>query len=228
MDLQRLMVIVPHRGVNAGKSRLSPLLGDVARGRLNRWLLERTVRVVRTWLGDAQRCLVISPCEITRALSRRAGARALAEQPNTPHLNAALSQAAAYAAGLGAQRLLILPSDLPRLDVAALEALGAVPLAGKGMVIAPDGHYQGTNALLVDAAVREFAFGAGSYAKHLAQSDARGARAVACVHAALAFDLDTVDDFAAWRNGDDAPQAFLATLPRSGVRGASAVTSRTK
>lgn len=226
-----LYVIVPHRGVNAGKSRLASVLNDVARGRLNRWLLARTLTTVSAWLGDArdaQRCVVVSPCEVTLALARKAGVNALAEPAGTADLNAACTHAAEYAATLGAQRLLILPCDLPRLDVAALQALEAVPVTGADVVIAPDRHHQGTNALLVDAAVREFAFGAGSYAQHLAQGNARGVRTAACVHAALAFDLDTADDFAQWSRGDDAPQDFLAMLPRSVSHGAAVVTSRTK
>jgi 2-phospho-L-lactate/phosphoenolpyruvate guanylyltransferase len=226
-----LHVIVPHRGVNAGKSRLSAVLTDVARGKLNRWLLARTLGVVTQWLGGAShagRCVVVSPCEVTLALARKAGAHALAEPAGTPDLNAALSHAAAHAAAQGAGRLLILPCDLPCLDVAALQALEAVPVTGADVVIAPDRHHQGTNALLVDATVREFAFGADSYARHLVQGNARGVRTVACVHEALAFDLDTADDFETWRMGDDAPREFLATLPRVVPRSAAAVTSRTK
>jgi 2-phospho-L-lactate guanylyltransferase len=223
-----LFVIVPHRGVNAGKSRLSAVLTDVARGKLNRWLLARTLSVVTQWLSDAQRCVVVSPCEVTLALARRAGALAWAERPSTTGLNDALAQTAAHAATLGAQRLLILPCDLPRLEVSALQAMEAVPIAGGDVVIAPDRHHEGTNALLVDAGVREFAFGAGSYAKHLAQGNARGVRSVACVHGALAFDLDTADDFEAWVRSGDAPADFLATLPQTAPRARAAVTSRTK
>lgn len=224
----KLYVIVPHRGVNAGKSRLADALGDVARGMLNRWLLTRTLSAVSAWLGEAQRCVVVSPCEVTLALARKADAMALPEAVSTPGLNAALSQAAAHAAAHGAQRLLILPCDLPFLDVAALQALEEEAVTDSDVVIAPDRHHQGTNALLVDCAVREFAFGVDSYAKHLAQGDARGVRTVACVHAALAFDLDTADDFAAWSKGGAAPRDFLSTLPRIAPRGAVAITSRTK
>jgi 2-phospho-L-lactate/phosphoenolpyruvate guanylyltransferase len=226
-----LWVIVPHRGVNAGKSRLSAVLNDVARGKLNRWLLARTVGVAAAWLGDAQRCVVVSPCEVTLALARKAGALALAEQASTAGLNAALSQAAAHAASLGAQRLLILPCDLPRLEVAALQAMQALAVAGNEAVIAPDRHHNGTNALLVDAGVREFAFGKDSYARHVALGDARGVRAVPCIDAVLAFDLDTEEDFAQWVKSDDVPQEFLATLSytaRPALRGAGFVSSRTK
>lgn len=208
-----LLVIVPHRGVNDGKSRLSTVLNDSARAKLNRWLLARTLCVVSAWLGNAQRCVMVSPCEVTLALARKAGAVALQEHSGayagTRGLNGALSQAAAHAAALGAQRLLILPCDLPRLDIEALDAMENLPVFGKGVVIAPDRHFEGTNALLVDASVRKFAFGKDSYARHLAQGEARGVRTFPCVNAALAFDLDTAEDFAEWRNSADVPQAFL-------------------
>ena len=225
---KHLLVIVPHRGVNAGKSRLSAVLTDVARGKLNRWLLVRTLHVVSTWLGDAQRCVVVSPCEVTLALARKAGAVALPEQASTAGLNAALSQAAAHAASLGAERLLILPCDLPRLDVDALEIMQTTASFGKDSVIAPDRHHTGTNALLVNADVREFAFGKDSLARHIALGEARGVRTFPCIHAALAFDLDTAIDFADWINSDDVPTDFVATLPRTASHGTGFVSSRTK
>ena len=234
-EYKHLLVIVPHRGVNAGKSRLSPMLNDVARGRLNRWLLEHTLQVVSTWLNDAQRCVVVSPCEVTLALARKAGAIALREHSRaqvpvatTRGLNAALSQAAAHAASLGAQRLLILPCDLPHLDAAALEAMATLPVCGKEVVIAADRHYEGTNALLVDASVRQFAIGKNSLARHIAQGEARGVRTFPCVNAALAFDLDTAEDFAEWMNSGDVPPDFLATLARTASRSVEIISSRNK
>ena len=221
---------MPHRGVNAGKSRLATVLDDLARARLNRWLLARTLSTVGDWLGEAQRCVVISPCEVTLALARKAGAVALPERVSTVGLNDALLQAAAYAADMGAQRLLILPCDLPRLDVAALQALEAVPASGNDVVIAPDRHYEGTNAMLVDATERLFSFGAGSYARHIAQGNMCGARTTACVQATLAFDLDTAEDLAAWVQSGDVPQEILAVLPRTprSLRPTGTVSSRTK
>jgi 2-phospho-L-lactate guanylyltransferase len=212
------------------------MLNDVARGRLNRWLLERTLRVVRTWLSDVQRCVVVSQCEVTLALARKAGAIALRENPSertrarmtTSGLNAALSQAAAHAASLGAQRLLILPCDLPRLDAEALESMATLPVFGKGVVIAADRHYEGTNALLVDAGVRQFAFGKDSYARHIAQGEARGVRTFPYRNATLAFDLDTVEDFTEWVNGGDAPPDLLATLALTASRRVEVISSRNK
>lgn len=226
-----LMAIVPHRGVNAGKSRLSSVLTDVGRGKLNRWLLTRTLGVVTAWLGDAQRCVVVSPCEVTLALARKAGTVALPEQADTTGLNAALAQAAAHAATLGAERVLILPCDLPRLDGEALSFMQSTAAIGTEWVIAPDRHHKGTNALLVDADVPEFAFGKDSMERHFALGAACGVRTFPCAHPALAFDLDTAEDFAEWSISDDAPQDFVAALPRTACiasPGAGFVSSRTK
>lgn len=209
-----LYVIVPHRGVGTGKSRLSPVLDDRARGELNGWLLARTLRIVCEWLGDLQRCVIVSPCRRTLALAREAGAMALQERVSEPQgLNAALMQGAAHVAALGAKRLLVLPCDLPRLDVAALQAMTALPNSAVDDVIAPDRHGTGTNALLVDACVREFAFGASSFACHVAMAEQRGKRALTCAHSALAFDLDTTEDLAKWMRCGDALPPFLVAPP---------------
>jgi 2-phospho-L-lactate/phosphoenolpyruvate guanylyltransferase len=205
-----LYVIVPHRGVAAGKTRLSAVLDDTSRSELNRWLLLRTLRVLGAWLGDTRCCVVVSPCSSTLTLARHTGATTLTEQPLSPGLNAALTQGAEHAAALGAQRLLILPCDLPRLGVAALRAMAATADAGADVVIAPDHHGTGTNALLVPAAAREFAFGEGSLARHLAMAQACRLRALAFKHPALAYDLDTAQDFSAWQRSGAALPPFVA------------------
>jgi 2-phospho-L-lactate guanylyltransferase len=192
-----LYVIVPHRGVTVGKSRLGAVLDDAARDALNRWLLLQTLRVLNTWLGDAKQCMVVSPCAVTLALAQQAGAVALNEC--TPGLNPALLTAADHAARLGARRLLILPCDLPRLDIAALRAMTEMAGNGAEAVIAPDRHGTGTNALLVPAVVRRFAFGEGSLARHIAMTKECGLRTKICRRAALAFDLDTAQDLAEWQ-----------------------------
>ena len=204
-----LWTILPHRGVDAGKSRLSAILDSATRNELNRWLLSRTLRVVSAWLGDAQRCMVVSPCAVTLALAKRAGAIPLAELVPAPGLNAALAQGATHASMLGAQCLLILPCDLPQLDTAALQAMMAMANSDSA-VIAPDRHGTGTNALLIDAATREFAFGEGSLARHIAMAKARGMRAWTCNQPALAFDLDTEKDFSQWMQSNSAVPPFLA------------------
>jgi 2-phospho-L-lactate guanylyltransferase len=212
-----LWAVLPHRGVDVGKSRLGAVLSDSERSELNRWLLTRSVRIVSGWLGDAQRCIVVSPCARTLGLARHAGAMPLAESAATRGLNAALVQAADHAAMLGAQRLLILPCDLPRLDTAALQAMMRSSSSDSDIVIAPDRHRTGTNALLIDANAREFAWGEDSLNRHIELAQARGRHAVLCGQSALAFDLDTEKDFREWQHGGDVVPAFLAARSSDGV-----------
>lgn len=214
-----LHVVVPHRGVTLGKSRLRTALDDTARDELNRWLLRHTLHVLHTWLGGLQQCMVVSPCANSLALAKQGGAMALPEF--APGLNTALAQAAQHAASLGAGRLLILPCDLPQLDVACLQAMTAMAESGADAVIAPDRHGTGTNALLVPVVVRRFAFGEGSFARHMAMITDRGMRARACRRSALAFDLDTAQDLAEWRASSTAIPPLIASC-----RGAWRVSSR--
>jgi 2-phospho-L-lactate guanylyltransferase len=126
-------------------------------------------------------------------------------------------QSVTHAAALGAQQVLILSSDLPWLDGAALQAMVSLADSGKGVanvVIAPDRHGTGTNALLVDVNTREFAFGVNSFAKHALLAKARGAHALICENPALAFDLDTAEDLTEWMHSNDTLPPFLVAPTR--------------
>jgi 2-phospho-L-lactate guanylyltransferase len=212
---ESLWMVLPHRGVAVGKSRLRALLSDSERSALNRWLLKRSVRIVGAWLGDARRCVVVSPCVRTLGLAQQSGATPLTE--SAAGLNAALAQAADHAAMLGAQRLLILPCDLPLLDIAAMQAMVMLSTSDSDVVIAPDRHRSGTNALLIGANAREFAWGEGSLNRHIALLQARGCRAVLCEQTALAFDLDTEEDFLEWLHSGTEVPSFLAARSTGGV-----------
>ena len=206
--INNLHVVIPHRGVYAGKTRLRGVLSDAARSELNRWLLTRTLRVVNAWLTDMRRCVVVSPCASTRALARHAGANAVAER--ALGLNAALAEGVNDAARRGAQRVLLLPCDLPLLDERALDAMAALSHAALDVVLAPDQHGSGTNALLITATAREFAFGIDSLSRHQTMAHACGLRTALCKEPALAFDLDTEADFWMWLHSGAVTPPFLA------------------
>jgi 2-phospho-L-lactate guanylyltransferase (CobY/MobA/RfbA family) len=124
-----------------------------------------------------------------------------------------LAQAAAHATARGAQMLLILPCDLPLLDAAALSGMLALYRDGVDRVIAPDRAGSGTNALLVDAAARDFAFGENSFARHMQLAASSNLHAVTYSHPAMAFDLDTVPDYLSWLEGGAEVPDFLRRVP---------------
>ena len=97
----------------------------------------------------------------------------------------------------GAERALLVPGDCPALDPRELSALLA---DGGDVVIVPDRHGSGTNALLLEPpTIIPPSFGAGSFARHAALARAAGAEVKVRELPSLGLDVDTPDDLAALR-----------------------------
>jgi 2-phospho-L-lactate guanylyltransferase len=109
---------------------------------------------------------------------------------------AALGVRAAVARGAG--RVLLVPGDCPALDPGEVDAL--LVGAGPGVVIVPDRHGSGTNALLLDppTAIAP-AFGPGSFARHAALAAGAGVGARIGRLPSLELDVDTPGDLEALR-----------------------------
>ena len=193
-------VIVPHRGLEAAKTRLAPVLDPAEREALARTLLARVLGVARASSDDV---VVISPSEALRPTVEAAGARL--EVQRGMGLNAGLEQARAAALADGVETVIVLHGDLPNLaadDVAAL--LAAIPDGG-GVAIAPDRAGSGTNGLAQSPAdAIPFAFGPGSFALHRYAAAATGLPLAVVQRPGLAFDLDTPADLARWLELGDA------------------------
>jgi len=99
----------------------------------------------------------------------------------------------------GAERVLLVPGDCPTLDPGELRRLlDGFPDAG--LVIVPDRHGSGTNALLLDPpTVIAPAFGPGSFARHAALAAAAGATPRVGRLPSLELDVDTPGDLEALR-----------------------------
>lgn len=205
--------LVPVRGLASGKSRLAALLSADERRALNAQLLERALEAIAQsadalapsgnalappWNALA-RCIVVSADAEALELARSRGAHAL-DEGSDASLNAALERARAAAIARGAATLLILAADLPGVDAAALVRLQRAIPAHAAAVIS-DKTRSGTNGLLVPAnANLRFAFGAGSLEHHRAALEALGIDTRIWHESALAFDLDTAADYAAWKS----------------------------
>jgi 2-phospho-L-lactate guanylyltransferase len=63
------------------------------------------------------------------------------------------------------------------------------------VVVAPDRHFQGTNALLVSpVGLIEYDFGPGSFQRHCSRASQAGARLEICELSSLALDMDLPED----------------------------------
>lgn len=195
-------IIVPHRGLEAAKTRLAPSLSPDERMFLASQLLQRVLKVVREVSDDV---VVITPSRALREIVEPSGAR-LAVQRGMG-LNAGLDQARLEALIDDVDTLIVLHGDLPNLQASEVqELMQALPADGSpGVAIAPDRAGTGTNALVLrPPGVINFRFGSGSFARHLEEVERAGVPLVAVNRAGLAFDLDTPEDLARWFELGDA------------------------
>jgi len=108
-------------------------------------------------------------------------------------LNLGLDAAAHRIAGLGADRMLVIPADIPTITSKDIEQLLREHTSGLGLCPAiRDG---GTNALLVSPPdAIEFHFGADSARRHLDAAQQRGINSSHLLIPAFSHDIDTADD----------------------------------
>ncbi len=199
--LERVIVLVPVRGLEVAKSRLGEALDAEERRALVERLLGRTLAAAAATAGVI-RVAVVSPDP--EALALAAGLGAAAVRQAGEGLNEGLAVGRAWAEASGADTLLVVPADLPAVDGARLAAVvgaGRVAAvahpAGPVVVLVSDRAGEGTNVLLLappDAI--DFRFGPGSRAAHAAAAAAAGAAYVE-LDGPLVLDLDTPDDLLA-------------------------------
>ena len=118
--------------------------------------------------------------------------------PDEVGQSAAALRGVRTAVARGAERILLVPGDCPALDPVEVDDL--LVSAAPGVVIVPDRHGSGTNALLLDPpTVLTPAFGPGSFARHAALAHAAGATVRVGRLPSLELDVDTPGDLAALR-----------------------------
>ena len=188
-----IWAIVPVKPLRRGKSRLSGTLSEDERTQLNQDLLEHTLRIL-TESKELEEVLVVSRDPHALTVARNLGARTVLED-GQPRLNTALTRATVVAKVYATRGVLVLPADLPLLshdDVLALIERATQPPV---VVIAPDRHEQGTNALLMSpAGLIEYDFGEGSYQRHCKRAKKAGARLEIVKLPSLGLDLDLPED----------------------------------
>jgi 2-phospho-L-lactate/phosphoenolpyruvate guanylyltransferase len=188
-----LWAIVPVKPLRWGKSRLAGVLTQDERTDLNIQLLAHTVDTL-TAIPEIEQILVVSRDPAALALARGHGARTVQEK-GSPQLNKALTRATVVAKNYATRGVLIVPADLPLVtpeDVRAIMDLAQDPPV---IVVAPDRHRRGTNALLVcPVGLIEYDFGPDSFERHCERARQAGARLEICELPSLALDMDLPED----------------------------------
>lgn len=188
-----IWAIVPVKPLRRAKSRLAPVLSDEERAELSQRLLLRTLEVIGD-VPQVEHTLVVSRDPKALALARDHNARTVMER-GTPELNRALVRATVVAKGYGVSGVLILPADLPLISVEDVEKLIGMAIDPPVVVVAPDRHGTGTNALLsAPPGLIEYDFGPNSLERHKARAEAAGARLEVCHLPSFELDVDKPED----------------------------------
>ena len=194
-----LWTIVPVKPLRRGKSRLSGILTEDERADLNRKLLQHTLETLSE-LKEIEEVLVVSRDPQVLTIARNYGARTVRED-GQPDLNTALRRATVIAQVYATRGVLVLPADLPlisREDALALVERASDPPV---VVIAPDRHQKGTNALLIaPAGLIEYEFGENSFQRHCNLVKKAGARLEIVNLPSLGLDLDSPEDLEIIKN----------------------------
>lgn len=195
-------VVVPVRSFDGALSRLAGVLDPARRRDLMRELAGRVVAAgrphpvhvvtsdpeVAEWAG-AVGAAAIRVGEPGPGPAKRPAAAAA--EGGEIGLTASVTAAVQRLAAAGVQRAVVAHADLPLVE--SLEAA-----VGPGLTIAPDRRRDGSNVVCVPAAVGfRFAYGPGSFERHLAEAGRLGLPVTVVDDPALAWDLDHPEDLAA-------------------------------
>jgi 2-phospho-L-lactate guanylyltransferase len=171
MDTPSIWVIIPVKPLRQSKTRLAHILSTEQRAELIASFLCHHLDVLKQ-VADIDRVLVVSSDATVLATARQRGAVVLDEGP-VQGLNAAAGRAVAMATANRASAVLLLPVDLPLIqveDVVQMIEVGLSPGDNERpvMSICPDVKQQGTNALFLSLPTHfNFHYGEGSFQRHL-------------------------------------------------------------
>lgn len=194
-----IWVIIPVKPLSRAKSRLAEVLSPDARARLSEFMFRRVVTAVKATPGIAG-ALVVSRDQRALAIAREMGAHTVQESGN-PELNTALTRATQVVIGWRGSAVLVLPADLPLVTSEDVRAIADLGMFDSTVVIATDSAHDGTNALFIrPAGLIEYAYGVGSFSRHIARAEAAGATVKIYDSDRLALDIDMPADLELYRS----------------------------
>jgi 2-phospho-L-lactate guanylyltransferase len=214
------VAIIPAKRFEDAKQRLAPSVQLGHRRALVEAMFSDALLAVRR-VKAVDHILVVTSDQVASRIA--AGYEVIVIDDTAASHTEAAQLGIARARAMGATRVLLVPGDCPLLDPAELEQLIARPVPERSVLIVPDRHGEGTNALLLtppDAMAP--AFGEGSRKRHTELATAQGATPEVVGVPSLALDIDTPEDldellemFATTRGRAAHTRGMLSQLTRS-------------
>lgn len=180
-------MLVPVKAFADAKARLAPALAADERAALARTMAEQVV-------SAAAPLPVYVACDDDAVATWARSMGATVEWTPGSGLNGAVQQGFASLVAAGFDLVVVAHADLPHAS--GLARLTAHP---DEVSIVPDRRDDGTNVLAVPAAARsfEFAYGHGSFVRHVGEAERCGLRVRVVRLPELQWDVDTPDDLPA-------------------------------
>lgn len=191
----RTLAILALKNLDQAKQRLAAELDPPPRRALVEAMFSDTLVALRraTALPDV---VVVSSDTRVQRIAEGYGASVI-KDTGSGHSDAALC-GVQRAVAHDYERALLLPGDCPLIEPAELDDLATRPAPDRCVLVIPDRHGTGTNALLLGPPdVMAPSFGEGSHARHLGNARAAGIYAETVDLPSLALDVDTPDDLQA-------------------------------
>ena len=192
----RTIAILPVKSFGAAKQRLSGMLGGGARTALAQAMFSDVLASLRH-ARSLDAIAVVTADRVADSATAGHGAISIRDHEESGQSHAA-SLGIRWALEHGFERALLVPGDTPLLDPSELDdLLGRAEQRSLDVVIVPDRHGTGTNALLLsppDAIAPSF--GPGSRARHEEAARAAGVAFALEEPPSLVLDVDTPEDLA--------------------------------
>jgi len=199
----RTTAVLPVKSFARAKQRLGDVVGGGDREQLAAAMVTDVLAAL-TSVAEIDDVVVVTAEPLAARAAEQAGA-AVVDDPEEIGQSAAVSRGIDAALERGAERALLVPGDCPAVDPGEVAQLLARTPGDPSVVIVPDRHGSGTNALLLTPpGAVPVSFGAGSFARHAALARAAGAIVKVCDLPSLGLDVDTPDDLGALREALDA------------------------
>lgn len=218
--MSTVAAILPAKRFDDAKQRLAPAFQLGHRRALVEAMFSDAMLAVRR-VPSVDRVIVIT--SEPNASRIAAGHEAIVIDDTASSHSEAAQLGISEALAIDATRALLVPGDCPLLDPAELDQLIARPVPTRSVLIVPDRHGSGTNALLLTPPdVIPPAFGEGSCRRHADLATSHGATAEVVELPSLALDIDTPEDleqlfemFATTRGRAAHTRGMLSQLTRS-------------
>lgn len=213
----RTVAILPVKGFANAKQRLTSGLSPEQRETLAEAMFSDVLAALER-SGAIDEVLVVTRGARARDIAATHNLHAIADD-ESGH-NAAALRGIRTALERGADRALLVPGDCPALDPAELDELLARPTRAPSVLIVPDRHRTGTNALVLrPPGALTPSFGPGSCERHVREATAAGVNPEVVDVASLATDVDTPEDLEALEASLGPANRRLAAATRRVISG---------